>query len=170
MFVDALTSWAHAAAIVLFPLLMIFAALKDASSMTIPNWIPASLIGVFLLVSWLLIGPGEVAQHLIVGAAVLIACFSMFALNWIGGGDAKLLAAGALWVGWTGLGDFVIWTAIAGGGLSLALILARKIAVMSPIGLGNGPVGRLLTSGGDIPYGLAIAAGGLAAFPKSGLV
>jgi prepilin peptidase CpaA len=68
--------------------------------MKIPNWISLALIG-DLLSGGLLVGlsPVEVAIHVGVGFAALIVGMIMFALRWIGGGDAKLLAASCLWMG-----------------------------------------------------------------------
>ena len=54
--------------------------------------------------------------------------FTMFSLGWIGGGDAKLAAAAALWIGWGSLLDFGLSTAIYGGVLTVALMLMRKVA------------------------------------------
>ena len=56
----------------------------------------------------------------------------MFALGWIGGGDAKLFAACMLWLGWPASAPFVIWTALAGGGLAVALLWGRRLASRSP--------------------------------------
>jgi prepilin peptidase CpaA len=93
----------------------------------------------------------------------------MFALRWIGGGDAKLLAAAGLWLGVGGIGTFLMWTTITGGLFGLSLIFARYWA-QPYAGLGPRWVGRLLAPKGDIPYGIAIAAGALAAFPECALM
>jgi prepilin peptidase CpaA len=151
------------------PLLLIVAAIKDAATMTIPNWISLALAGAFLLVAPFALSPEQIAACLAVGLAALLAGFIMFALNWIGGGDAKLLAVTALWVGWAGLPELLIWTALAGGALSLGLLGARQAAPYVPGLPSEGALARLLEPKGDIPYGLAIAVGGLAAFPQSAI-
>jgi prepilin peptidase CpaA len=158
--------------LIVFPALAIVAALSDATTMTIPNWISALLVVAFF--------PAALAVGLpapVIGLSVAL-CFGalvigmgMFALHWIGGGDAKLFAASALWLGLAGAAPFLVWTAIAGGVLALALLGARRMA--SDIGVPfrqPGWMERLLAPKGDIPYGIAIAAGALAAFPQSGLV
>lgn len=160
------------ALLIVFPALAILAALSDAASMTIPNWISAVLVLAFF--------PAALATHMPVpqiglsaalGFAALMVGVAMFALRWIGGGDAKLLAASVLWLGLAGAGPFLIWTAIAGGALGVALIGARKLIVFAPLPFRQPPwLERLLAPAGDIPYGIAIAAGALAAFPQSGLV
>ncbi len=155
------------------PLLLILAAMKDAATMTIPNWISLCAVAAFFLVSPFFLAPAEVGQNLLVGFGALAVGFAMFSFNWIGGGDAKLLAAGALWLGLGALPDFLLWTALAGGGVSLGLLGARHAALyvpfVAPLASGHGPVARLLAPKGDIPYGLAICAGGLAAFPQSAI-
>ena len=93
----------------------------------------------------------------------------MFALRWIGGGDAKVMAAAGLWLGVTGAPAFLVWTAIAGGAFACMLLLARFWGQVYVAGAPRW-VGRLLEPRGDIPYGVAIAAGALAAFPESPLM
>jgi prepilin peptidase CpaA len=92
----------------------------------------------------------------------------MFALRWIGGGDAKLMAASALWMGASGLAPLLLYTTLAGGVLTLVLIAARRHGAAF---VGHtGPdadhwVGRLMDRQGDVPYGVAICVGALTAFP-----
>ena len=151
----------------ILPALLIVAAISDLTTMTIPNWISGLLILAFFpaaLVAGLPLS--SVAVHLGVGLAVLIVGMGLFALRVMGGGDVKLMAATCLWLGLSSLGDFVVGTAIAGGLLSLALMAARTnlaaVAANAP-----GWVSQLLQPKGGIPYGVAIAAGALAAFPYS---
>jgi len=140
--------------------------------MTIPNWVSLSLAGGFVVIAPLTLGvdaPGlqAIGANMLVAGVVLTACFAMFALNWIGGGDAKLLATTSLWLGLAALPVFLLWTALAGGALSLGLLMARKAALYAPMSMGDGALARLMKPGGDVPYGLAIAVGGLLAYPSS---
>jgi prepilin peptidase CpaA len=156
--------------LLVFPVLLVVAALKDVTSFTIPNWISGVLllafpVGAFAAgLSW-----GEVAQHAAVGGVALLIGMGMFAMNWMGGGDAKLLSASALWLGLSGAPSYLMWTALAGGGLAVTLIAARKVRAAMPVATGPRWVGALLEPKGDIPYGVALAAGALLAFPSSGL-
>ncbi len=153
----------------LFPLALVLAALRDATSYTIPNWLSAALIAAFLPVAFALgLSLTTIGVALAVGVGALAAAIAMFALRWIGGGDAKLFAAAALWLGLSGLGPFLAWTGVAGGGLAVALLLLRRSPVAALV---SGPVwvGRLLEAKGDVPYGVAIAVGALAAFPSSAI-
>lgn len=160
-------------ALVALPLLLIVAAMKDATTMTIPNWISAAMAVSFFAVAPFLIAPSEIGMHALVGFGALFVAFVMFSLNWIGGGDAKMFAGAALWMGLGASAEFLAYTALAGGGLSLALLLARRAALYLPIAAplvsGQGAVSRLLAPKGDVPYGVAICAGGLAAFPTSAI-
>jgi prepilin peptidase CpaA len=159
----------HLLLLSLFPGCVIAAALKDATSFTIPNRISIfAALAFFPAALGLGLAPGGLAICVGVGAAALVAGVAMFALGWIGGGDAKLFAACALWLGWPAFLPFLLWTTLAGGALAVTLLGARKAPLIA--GIGPAWVGRLLTPGGDVPYGVAIAAGALVAFPQSALV
>lgn len=150
-----------------FPALVIVAAMRDATSYTIPNWISLALVAAFAPAAMLVgLNLSLIGVALGVGAACLVAGIAMFALGWIGGGDAKLFAAAGLWLGWPAAAPFVIWTALAGGGLAVALLWGRRLG--QPLAA-RGPdwFGRLMTPGADVPYGLAICFGALVAFPES---
>jgi prepilin peptidase CpaA len=93
----------------------------------------------------------------------------MFAAGWIGGGDAKLFAASLLWLGWPAAGSFMLVTALAGGALTLGLLSLRS-GWFEPVLAGSPAwVRKLGAKDGDIPYGVAIAAGALMAFPQGAL-
>jgi prepilin peptidase CpaA len=159
-----------ALALTIFPALMIMAALSDLTTMTIPNRISAALVLAFFPTAFLVgLSPLAVLVSVGVGVAMLALGAGMFALRWIGGGDAKVMAAAGLWLGLSGMPLFLTWTAITGGLFGLSLILARQW-VQPYAGYAPRWVGRLLTPKGDIPYGVAIAAGALAAFPECALM
>ncbi|QUD86747.1 A24 family peptidase [Phenylobacterium montanum] len=154
----------------IFPAVMIIAALSDATSFTIPNRLSLVLLAGFLPVTLMLGRPlGEIGLDLGVGVAALAAGMAMFAAGWIGGGDAKLFAVAALWLGWPAVASFLIVTALCGGGLAVLLLNARSSFVRSRLAGAPGWVERLVTPGGDVPYGIAIAAGALVAFPHAGI-
>ncbi len=154
----------------ILPALAIVAGLKDLTTMTIPNWISGLLILTFFptaLVSGL--GPMEMAVHVGIALAALFAGAGMFALRWIGGGDAKLIAASCLWLGVSGSGMFLLWTGVMGGLFCVSLLFARFYA-RPYVHAFPGWTVKLLEPRGDIPYGVAIAAGVLMAYPSSTLV
>ena len=152
------------------PALTIVAGLKDITSMTIPNWISAALVvGFFPAALAVGLPPMTILTHLGVGIAALLVAMLLFAFRVFGGGDAKLLAATCLWMGLTGVGPFVLGTAVIGGLFSLFLILVRPRAQFLIIGAPRW-VQALMEPKGDIPYGVAIAAGALVAYPVSPLI
>jgi len=152
------------------PALVIVAGLKDLTSMTIPNWISGGLILGFVPAALAVGLPiGVVAIHFGIGLLALFCGAAMFAMKWIGGGDAKLMAAACLWLGLSAAGPFLLYTGVIGGAFCLILLGAR--GHLAPY-LPTGPqwMARLMEPKGDIPYGVAIALGALVAFPESALV
>src|SRR5690606_34886722 len=108
------------------PALVIAAAISDLTTMTIPNWISAILVVAFFPAAFLVgLSPMVLLVHAGVALAALIAGAGMFAARWIGGGDAKLLAAASLWLGLQGAGLFLMWTGLVGGAFCLLLLAAR---------------------------------------------
>lgn len=154
----------------ILPALAIVAGLKDLTSMKIPNWISGVLIVSFFPAAFVSgLAPLIVAAHVGIALAALVVGAGMFALRWIGGGDAKLIAASCLWLGVSGSGMFLLWTGLMGGLFCLVLMFARFHA-RPYVGAFPGWAVKLLEPRGDIPYGVAIAAGVLMAYPSSILV
>jgi prepilin peptidase CpaA len=148
-----------------FAALVIGAAVKDLATFTIPNWISLALVAAFAPVALIAHVPLlHIGLGFAVGAGMLAFGAGLFALGWIGGGDAKLMAAAALWVGADGLWPFAIYTALAGGALALALMALRSAWIRPFADAGPAWTRRLATPGESAPYGVAIAAGALAAF------
>ena len=83
----------------------------------------------------------------------------------IGGGDAKLMAACALWVGWDQLYVFVLAVLIVGGVLSLLVVLLRRGLGLWPDWLVRNAEG-LFTPNKAVPYGIAIATGAMIMLPR----
>src|ERR1700737_4770270 len=95
------------AATLLFPVLMVFAAISDLLTLTISNRISIALAVLFIAMAFACRLPAtEILWHLACGGAMLIFGFGLFARGWIGGGDAKLAAATAIWLGFDHLGDY----------------------------------------------------------------
>lgn len=158
------------ALLVIMPALTIVAGLRDLTTMIIPNWISAAIVVGFFPAALAVGLPWmEMLTHFGVAFVALLVGMAMFALRWIGGGDAKLMAATTLWLGLMSSLYFVLWTALFGGLFALALILSRKHA--QPF-LAWAPrwLARLMEPKGDIPYGVAIAIGALVAYPASPMV
>lgn len=131
------------------------AAAIDLLSRRIPNILAAALalLGLVRIVGALGAGGGWAAPGLDLAVALGIFALGavLFNLAVLGGGDVKLLAAGALWVGAPGVAAYLGATALAGGLLALAYLFGAFIA--------RGAAGGRLRPG--LPYGVAIAAGGI---------
>jgi len=156
--------------LLIFPVLVIGAALRDATSFTIPNWISLALVAGFPVAALALGLPWPaVAMSLGVGAAALVVGMGMFAAGWIGGGDAKLFAAAALWIGWPATISYLAITGICGGALAVGLLGLRSAYLRPFVPAGPAWFVRLAEPGENVPYGVAIALGALAAFPASAL-
>ncbi len=156
--------------LLIFPLLVIAGALKDLTSFTIPNKISLALAAVFPVAAVALGLPlGAIGLSVAVGVAALVIGMGMFAAGWIGGGDAKLFAAAALWLGLPASASYLLFTCMAGGALAIGLLGLRSQRVRAVMPAGPAWFTRLAEPGENVPYGVAIAVGALAAFPVSPL-
>jgi prepilin peptidase CpaA len=135
--------------------------------MTIANRISLTLIAGFTLLAGLGGMSGvELLSHIGAGAAVLAAAFVCFAFGWIGGGDGKLAATSALWLGFTHLFDYLIIASILGGGLTF-LILQFRALPLPRILAAQDWLDRLHQPDGGVPYGIALAAAALIVYPQT---
>jgi len=150
-----------------FPVMMAFAASSDLLTMTIANRVSLILIGGFVLLA-ALTGMGMTAMALHAGAAavVLVAAFVCFACGWIGGGDAKLAAVTALWLGFGHLADYLLYASLLGGALTLLLIQFRALPLPAMF-VGREWAERLHRVDGGVPYGVALAAAALLIYPHT---
>lgn len=152
-----------------FNLMIITAAAFDIWKYIIPNVIVLGLLVLFPVTA--LIYPFEVdwLSHLGAGLAVFAAGFALYALNWLGAGDVKLLMAVALWAGFADLPEFLLYVALAGGALAILLMLSRRIAMAILVSAKSGDVSKLpkiLVAGEPLPYGVAVAFGALYLAPR----
>jgi prepilin peptidase CpaA len=153
--------------LLLFPALMAFAASSDLFTMTISNRLSLALAGAFFPLT-LVTGMSfaAVGWHLAAGALVLVCAFIFFWRGWIGGGDAKLAAATALWFGFDHLLDYMIYAALFGGVLTVLLLQFRKLPL--PGALARQPwILRLHEKSGGVPYGIALAAAAMLVYPHT---
>jgi prepilin peptidase CpaA len=154
-------------ALIVFPTLMIFAAFSDLFTMTIPNRVSLILIVVyFALAAYLPLPWHTVAMHVSCGIAVLVLTFVLFQFGWVGGGDAKLASATALWLGWENLLEYGIVASIVGGVLTVVILLIRFCDLPSRL-LSIGFIAMLAEKTNGVPYGIALAVAGLMIYPQT---
>lgn len=147
-----------------FPFAMAYAAATDLLTMRISNRVSLGLLIAFLIIAPIAGMTGkEMLTHVGVGALLLVAGMLLFSMNLLGGGDAKLLAAAALWIGFDQLVPFVAYVTIFGGALALLILAYRRV----PAGALPLPdwAARLHARDEGMPYGVAIAAGALLIYP-----
>lgn len=157
-------------ALAAFPLAVIYGALRDLVSFEVPNWVSLAVVLSFIVAMPGAGIPGdEIAAHFAVGLAVLAVAFFMFARGFIGGGDAKLLAGAALWMGWRWLAEFLILMGLAGGVLALLILIFRKVPLPKRLSAISW-IRRLHGETAGVPYSLAIGAAALYLFPNLAVV
>lgn len=150
-----------------FPLCLVIAGTGDALSMRISNRLNL-LIGLSFFPMAFAAGMpfSMLGAHVATGLVLFVAGYLLFAFRLFGGGDAKLLAAAGLWLGYPASLGFLVFTALAGGGLAMAVGFWSliKLSSESQRGFISRRLGFLNP---DLPYGLALAAGGILAFSQS---
>ena len=153
--------------LLLFPAMMAFAASSDLLTMTIPNRVSLIMIGGFFLLA-LTTGMSmeQVASHVGAAGLVLVVAFGFFARGWIGGGDAKLAAATALWLGFDHLMEYALYGSLFGGALTLLILQFRATPLPARLARQEWAE-RLHRSDGGVPYGIALAAAALAIYPST---
>ena len=152
--------------LVIFAVGMLTAAIKDALTMTIPNWASVFvLVGFFLVIPFVWQGWSVFGMHMLVGLGMFVFGFVLFALGWLGGGDAKLMAATSFWWMPQDLLLYVLYTTMAGAALAIFILFGRQIIPVKV--LTSEWLYRLIKDEKHMPYGLALAFGALMTLPQS---
>jgi prepilin peptidase CpaA len=161
----------EAAILVVFPFAMAFAATSDLLSMTIQNRVSLILMVSFAVLAPLTGMPWDVyGMHFVAGLAVLAVTFALFATGTMGGGDAKLMAATAIWFGWNlELVTYILMLSLLGGLLTLAILNYRRSEMMVVYAARFQFMRRLAQTDEGVPYGIALGLAGLMSFPNSPL-
>ncbi len=151
----------------LFPALIAFAAANDLFTMIIPNRLSLLLIaGFFVLAGFGGMSFQDMAMHAGAGLIILVISFTLFSFGWIGGGDAKIASAVALWFGFPHLIEYLLYTSIFGGALTLLLLQFRQYPL--PAVLSSQPwILHLHDKNTGVPYGIALAIGALMIYPET---
>ncbi len=130
--------------------LLVWAAVVDLRTRTIPYWVSIAVVAMAPLFWWaesVAFYPDAV-ERICAAILIFVIFFGMFWLGGMGGGDVKLGTAIGLWFAPLATLKFFVITSLAGGFVSVgAWIYHHKI--------------RRLEGKTEVPYGVAIAFGGL---------
>ncbi len=148
------TTAIHTGIFLAVAVVLILAAIEDIKTRRIANRLSLILVGLFgvTVAADLLTGADVMAAIVwptVVGSSVFLVGLALFATGVMGGGDVKLLSAMALFAG-PELGlSFVLYVAVIGGLVALALLAWSRWSKDKS------------DHGAKVPYGVAISAGGL---------
>jgi len=152
---------------------MIWAAISDIKYYIISNKLCLSVTFLYpvYIISLFINNTPLTLQYIGYSIGIALILFliltAMFAFNLIGGGDVKLIPAISLWAGPALTLKFLYITAICGGIVSLCMILFiylkshKKNKSSEKINLSMSEYPEINTTGRKIPYGVAIATGGI---------
>lgn len=153
--------------LLVFPFVMAFAASSDLLTMRISNklvlFLAVAFCGVAIAVDMPL---QQFAMHVACALVVLAVAFALFALRWIGGGDAKLAAATTLWLGFGLTLPYLVYAALAGGVLTLLILSLRRLP-LTPFLARYRWIERLHDRKTGVPYGVALAVAGLMTYSST---
>lgn len=144
-------------------IILVIAACSDWQTRIIPNWLSIVIIAAFLGYDFSENGGLFIGPHLLVAIGVLIFLLPLFAFGKMGGGDIKLIASLAIWIGPLSIFDFVVLVSLMGGLLAVTYLCVGRIVQMQFvfakfwIGFQSGKIG--FQEG--IPYGVAISISGI---------
>jgi len=147
--------------------LLAWAAVHDLRTYTIPNWLCAAVALLFVVHALSTPYPVNWINSLIAGVMMFLAGLALFGANLMGGGDVKLMVALGLWTGLHSIMQFLLVTSLAGGVLALVIGSRHWFSRVPASGARVSGSGDQATVGSEsvrnlaLPYGVAIACGGL---------
>ncbi len=155
------------ALILFFPFLMIYSAFSDLVTMTIPNKVSLALMAGFCFVAYMTgMDLPTFGWHWAMFAIVLAISFGLFAIGAIGGGDAKLAASTALWLGWEHTLVYFLIASLLGALLTLIMMKLRGNII--PARIENVEwIARLYRADTGIPYGIALGVAAMMVYPET---
>lgn len=155
------------AVLTILPGAVAFAGAMDLLTLKIPNRISGIMVLAFFPLALLVgLSATDILHHVAAGLAFLALGVLLFIPGWFGGGDAKLMAAIALWIGPDNLFPYIFYVALAGGMIATLFSSLRSVPLPRML-LGEAWALRLHRVDSGIPYGIALAAGALLVFPHT---
>jgi prepilin peptidase CpaA len=153
----------------LVPALCIYSCFSDMFTMRISNRVCLTILalfGVFAIVTTMPLS--LVGWHLLAGTLVLCVAFSLFAFGWIGGGDAKLVSAVSVWIGFDQLWEYIALSSLLGGFLTLGIMIMRSHP-LPLFAMNQSWMVRLHDKKSGVPYGMALGITALIIWPFSSI-
>jgi prepilin peptidase CpaA len=150
----------------IFTFCMCYAVVSDFRELLIPNWIFVTLVAAFPFFAVFYLEPLTVLWHFLIALVVLVFTTAFFAVNWIGGGDVKLMTGAALWAGPQHIASFLLAMSALGFLIAIVLLLLRTYGTLIAAVLPDNWLLRrlqVLAREGQCPYGVAIGAAGIVA-------
>ena len=156
-------------ALFFFPVLMAYAASSDLLTMRIANWLVVLLaVGYFAFALWAQLSWSEIGMSVAAASIVFAIAFAFFAFGWIGGGDAKLVSATTLWIGFGLMVPYLIYAALLGGGLTLLILALRRYPLPAALQRQRW-LDRLHDPKVGVPYGITLAIAALLDYPETAI-
>jgi len=156
-------------ALFIFPVLMAYAASSDLLTMRIANWLVLLLaLAYFALAAFAHLSWNEIGTSVAAAAIVFAFAFAFFAFGWIGGGDAKLVSATTLWVGFGMMLPYLVYAALLGGALTLLIVTLRRYPLPAILQRQRW-LDRLHNPKVGVPYGITLAIAALLVYPETSI-
>ena len=148
-------------AAVVFMGAMLHVMYTDLTQQRIFNWVILLLLILYFPLAFTA-GYELSAVAMAVGTAMIVfmAGFGFFSAGWLGGGDVKLAAASALWLGPETVVSYILWTAILGSMVTLSIMVLRRKRANE--------TGSSYDPRASLPYGPGMALAAIILFPQSG--
>jgi prepilin peptidase CpaA len=145
-----------------FIVILLAAALSDVVTYRIPNYLVLALVAAFFIAAGIHYAQTNWLSHISAALGCLVVGFALYQFRQMGAGDVKLLGAVALWAGMSGMVALLLFMSISGL-LALPLILFARflVAKAQAENRWKWTVPRVLTKRQGVPYGVAIALGGI---------
>jgi prepilin peptidase CpaA len=153
------------AALAVYVVPLFVAGVCDFRTLRIPNWLTGAFALAFPLGALAAGQPIDWVSHIAAGLAVFAVGAALFAMRFLGGGDVKLLAATALWIGLAQLLPFLVLVALVGGVFAIGCVLLRHPLVQTTILATLRRLPVFAYKNLPIPYGIPIAIAGVLMVP-----
>jgi prepilin peptidase CpaA len=147
--------------LIIFFGLLSYAAVSDLLTMRIPNWLNAAIATTWLVYALLLpLDWTEIGYRVVWALGVFMVAACMFYRGWMGGGDVKMIPAVMLWIPHAHYYELLAVVSMFGGMLAISVLMLRAFA-MPVFTVGWVWLERIHSMQKKIPYGIAIALGGM---------